>query len=655
MSQLSKILIANRGEIAVRIARTAREMGIRTVGIYAESDRNSGYFEFCDQAVPLTGKTIGETYLNISQIIEIALKYQCDGIHPGYGFLSENPAFARECEEYGIVFIGPEAQVIEFIGNKLRAKEKVEKMGIPVINGVTGHIDELLKKADELQFPVLIKAAAGGGGKGMRIAQNKDEFGHQLESAAREALTYFGDDSLYIEHYLEEVRHIEVQLIGDQFGKVIHLYHRECSLQRRHQKIIEEAPAISIERSTSERLLKAAVKIGEEIGYSNAGTIEFLVEGSGDFYFLEMNARIQVEHPVTEMITGIDIVEWQINVASGQPIELKQSDIKVRGHAIESRIYAEDPAQGYAPSPGKIQYFNTPTDASTRVDTWVRSGTMILPDYDSMIAKVISHKPQRTQALSSHIKALSELNIVGIKTNVPFLMEILNHPKVEANQVSTRFVEKQMDELIASLGVRDSYLEDAIALAVLVLLRPRKNSGSVWEELGHWRNLKMVDLNIDDKIYRVAYQQHRNQLIISLDNRTNQYQVHTIDDHRIVLEASGKSVDIAYARDGDITWLDIIGHQFTVSERPVKQRLKMQDQTDSAGLNAHVVSPIPGTVSKVFVKPDQKVSREDNLFIIEAMKMDNYVQSDREGTVHAVNVNVGDLISSNQILLEFKK
>ena len=656
MPDIRKILIANRGEIAKRIASTAKKLGIRTVGIYAQADKNPEYFQECDEAFMLEGKSIVETYLSIGQIISLAKKSGCQAIHPGYGFLSENPSFAAACHENSLIFIGPRAEVLELMGNKLAAKKTVEDLGIPVIKGLKGEKNELAKHADELDYPVLIKAAAGGGGKGLRIANDKNEYADQLANAAREAETYFGNPSLYIEQYLEEPRHIEVQILGDSNGIVIHLYHRECSLQRRFQKIIEEAPAVSISEKLSEKILAAAVSIGRHIGYTGAGTVEFLVDKYGKFYFLEMNTRIQVEHPVTEMITGIDIVAQQIRIAEEKPLKLHQEDISITGHAIESRLYAEDATDQFKPSPGKIHYFRAPDTSLARTDTWVKSDTEVLPDYDSLLAKIITHRANRHDALAAHLEALNDIKVIGIETNQLFLQEIIRHPKVRDNKVSTTFIENNLPELIAYKHRKNELIHFALASAVLYLTTPGERS-NVWEEIGYWRIMNVVELSCDGKTYHIEYEKAGEKLLISIDGETYEFKVISITGNDIVLETGGYLTNIAMASDPDNSVLFIVvkGHQFRIKKGPEISENVVSGHEKSGILNSKVISPIPGIVSRIYVKNGQKVMKNENLFIIEAMKMDNYIASDFDGVVGKVNVKVGQHITANQVLLEFEK
>ena len=654
MANIAKILIANRGEIVIRIAATARKCGIHTVGIYATADRNSGFYKACDTAWELEGETIADTYLNIDQIIAIAKKSGCNAIHPGYGFLSENPAFARACMKNGLIFIGPRAETLELMGNKLMAKKAVAGMGVPVIESKKGTGKELQKLARQMDYPVLIKAAAGGGGKGLRIANDEKQFAEQLQNAEREAKAYFGDPTLYVEHYLEEPRHIEVQVLGDDFGNVVHLYHRECSLQRRFQKIIEEAPAVSISDKLSNEMLDAAVTIARQIQYTNAGTIEFLVDKKGRFYFLEMNTRIQVEHPVTEMVTGIDIVAQQIRIAEGKKLSLRQKDITVKGHAVESRLYAEDPVHEFKPSPGKIHYFRAPHPSLARTDTWVGSGTVVLPHYDSLLAKIITHRTGRREALEAHLEALKDLKVVGIETNLLFLKELVKNEKVLGNEISTTFVERNPEVLTAFRHEKKGKIHHALAAGALMVLTPLKNARNVWEEIGFWRALPMLDLCCDGEHYRIGYAWDGRTLRFSTKDKDFHYKIISQTENNILLESGEELVNVAVARENGIFFMEIDGYQFQLKEEPEITVPAMANGEQSNKQSSKILSAIPGTVSRVYVKNGQKVMEGDHLFIIEAMKMDNYITSDRNGIVKEIKVKEGRHIAAGQVLLEFE-
>ena len=440
---LNKVLIANRGEIAVRIIRACREMGIKTVAVYSEADKNSLHKELADEAVCIGPAPSNKSYLNVKAIIEAACLKGCDSIHPGYGFLSENSSFAKMCTEIGIKFIGPSYEMIELMGNKSKAKETMKKAGVPVVPGSDGIVDNVLeavKVASEIGYPVILKASSGGGGKGIRVAYNKDELVKFYDIVKQEAKISFNDDSIYIEKFIENPRHIEIQIIADEHGNVIHLGERDCTIQRKNQKVFEETPSGIISEKLRQKMGKTAVNAMKQIGYSSVGTIEFLVDKNKDFYFMETNTRVQVEHPITEAITGIDIIKEQLRIASGEKLKYKQEEIKFTGHSLEARINAENPNKNFMPCPGQIKELHIPGGNGIRVDTAIYAGYKIPPTYDSMIAKVIVHGKDRTESITKMKSALGEFVIDGIDTNIEFLYEILENEKFINNDYDTSFL-----------------------------------------------------------------------------------------------------------------------------------------------------------------------------------------------------------------------
>ena len=443
---LKKILVANRGEIAVRIIRACREMGIRTVAIYSEADKRALHVSLADEAICIGPASSAKSYLNIKAIIEAACLTGCDSIHPGFGFLSENSAFAKICNEIGIKFIGPGYKMIDLMGNKSKAKETMKNAGVPVVPGSEGlvyKLAEALEIANKIKYPIILKASAGGGGKGIRIAYNDTELIKEYEIVKQEAKISFNDDSLYIEKFIENPRHVEIQVLADEHGNVVHLGERDCSVQRRNQKILEETPSMAIDSKLREKMGNVAVNAVKKIGYSNAGTIEFLVDKNKNFYFMEMNTRIQVEHPVTEMVTGLDLVKEQIKIASGEKLGFTQKDIEFKGHAMECRINAEDPEKKFMPCPGKITGLHLPGGNGIRVDTAIYSDYTVPQTYDSMIAKIIVHGKDRDEAIAKMKSALAELVVDGITTNTDFLSKILDNENFRKNKYDTSFIKKE--------------------------------------------------------------------------------------------------------------------------------------------------------------------------------------------------------------------
>ena len=444
---MNKILVANRGEIAVRIIRACKEMNIKTVAVYSEVDKDAMHTRLADESICIGPAKSTKSYLNIKNILEAANITGADSIHPGFGFLSENSSFAKMCEESNIKFIGPSYKVIDLMGNKANSKEMMKKAGIPVIPGSDGSIknyDECLKIAEKIGFPVMLKASSGGGGKGIRVVESKEELEDNFRLVKQEAKVSFSDDEVYIEKYIKNPRHIEVQILADEYGNVVYLGERDCTIQRKHQKVLEEAPSVVIDSKLRSKLGEAAVKAVKASGYTNAGTIEFLIDENKDFYFMEMNTRIQVEHPVTEENTGIDLIKEQIRIAAGEKLRYKQNKVEIKGHSIECRINAENPSKNFRPSPGKITGLNLPGGNGIRVDTAIYEGYVIPPDYDSMIAKIIAHGSSRNEAIAKMKRALEELVIEGVDTNVDFLLSILKNLSFIRGTYDTSFIEKEI-------------------------------------------------------------------------------------------------------------------------------------------------------------------------------------------------------------------
>ncbi|MGF3554380.1 MAG: acetyl-CoA carboxylase biotin carboxylase subunit, partial [Thermoplasmatota archaeon] len=444
MVLFKRILVANRGEIAVRIIKACQEMNIKTIAIYSDVDSNAPHVQLADETVNLGDPTPIESYLNIPKIIKIAQETNAEAIHPGYGFLAENPDFAKSCNDVGIKFIGPSFDVIALMGDKIQAKKIMEKAGVPVIPGYHGENQDektLVKEGKKIGFPLLVKAAAGGGGKGMRIVHSEDLLEESIESAKRESKSAFGDDTVFLEKYLDKPRHIEFQILADEHGNIVHLFERECSIQRRHQKIIEETPSVVMNQKLREKMGKAAILAAKTVGYSNAGTVEFMVDGNLNFYFMEMNTRLQVEHPITEMTTCIDLVKWQIRIANGMELTLRQNDLIQRGHAVECRIYAEDPANGFLPSVGTLEKVEAPSGPNIRDDSGIYTGMKVTPYYDPLLAKLITYSENRTECINKMIWALSRYVILGVTTNITFLKKVLEHEEFKKGNITTHFIE----------------------------------------------------------------------------------------------------------------------------------------------------------------------------------------------------------------------
>ncbi len=496
-----KILIANRGEIAVRIIRACRELGIASVTVYSEADRASLHVQMADEAVCIGPPPATESYLDIDRIVEAAKATGAEAIHPGYGFLAENPAFARRLEEENLVFIGPNSKALELVGDKIRARQTMEKAGIPIIPGmkrIPRNISECVAEAERIGYPVMIKASAGGGGKGMRIVSTKEELQPALEAGMREAKAAFGDESVYLEKCIEDPRHVEFQVLADNYGHVVHLFERECSIQRRHQKIVEETPSTALDPELRQRMGETAKKVLKVAGYNNAGTVEFLLDKDKNFYFLEVNARLQVEHPVTELTTGVDLVHQQIRIAAGEKLRLKQDELRQRGHAIECRIYAEDPANNFLPSSGKILYLKEPKGPGVRHDCGIYSGWEVPIYYDPILAKLIVWAETRELACERMRCALEDYVLLGIHSTIRFLRDVISHPSFREGATTTSFIKRYFegwkDEVaagealsVALAAAAFADLSQSQAPAGLPAASPGRESYSPWRTLGKWR------------------------------------------------------------------------------------------------------------------------------------------------------------------------
>ena len=492
-----KILIANRGEIAVRIIKACQEIGVKTVAIYSKVDKNAPHVHLADETVNLGDPTPVESYLNIPKIIKISQEVGAEAIHPGYGFLAENPDFAKSCSDKKIKFIGPSPEVISLMGDKIAAKTKMENADVPVIPGYHGEDqdnDTLLKEGKKIGFPLLVKAAAGGGGKGMRIVQSQDDLEESIESAKRESKSSFGNDTVFLEKYIDKPRHIEFQILADEHGNVIHLFERECSIQRRHQKIIEETPSPVIDEKLRKKMGDAAVAAAKAVGYTNAGTVEFMVDGNLNFYFMEMNTRLQVEHPITELTTGIDLAKWQLKIACGEKLTIKQKDLQQRGHAIECRIYAEDPSNGFLPSVGNLSKVEVATGPNIRNDTGITSGMEVTSYYDPMLAKLITYAETRQDNINKMIWALSHYIILGVTTNISFLKEVLSHNEFRNGNITTHFIDNYFKDWTTSKNGLP--IDAIIALAVYdsmhsktqeIVRYKEADPHSPWKHVGRWR------------------------------------------------------------------------------------------------------------------------------------------------------------------------
>lgn len=663
---IHRVFIANRGEIAARIIRTAKEMGIYTVVAYSTEDgEHALYARSADLAVPLEGTGLSETYLNISRIIELARDHHCDAIHPGYGFLSENPDFAEAVNKAGLTFIGPAAEVIAWMGNKAEARKAAREAGLPVVEGMTGTIQSLQKAAPALDFPVLVKAAAGGGGKGMKIANSRKEFLEVIESTSREAKAYFGNDQLYLEKYIPRARHVEVQVMADHHGNAIHLFERECSVQRRYQKIIEESPSAFISAGTREKMTADAVRVVKQINYRNAGTIEFLVDEQQNYYFLEMNTRIQVEHPVTEMVTGLDLVKMQFLIAMDEPLGLKQEEIQSKGHAIEARLYAEDPENNFRPSPGHVTLYREPYNRGpeVRIDSSIDGPVMIHPDYDPMISKLIVHAGDRPRAIEKMKEALGNYLIQGLKTNREFLLRLMHHKHYIENKVDTGYCDRHAPAIIEEVIHGHGEISRAAQIAGLLLLsymhkaRKPDKQPDPWRDLGYWRNcmcLKFFDQYntlIEVLILRIT----PGEIEFSFARQKYLVHIHDLEEHFTHYMLDGNVYECIGSWDsaGDY-YLHIDGIPFWFKRTDILPDKEVMTEGSLSGLNDDklIRSPIHGQVVKVNVKEGKSVNKGDVLVIIDSMKMENNILAPRNAKIKKVYVSQGQQVELNKALLD---
>ena len=665
MKLFKKILVANRSEIAVRVIRSVKELGIKTVAVYSTADEESLHVEMADEAYCF-GESIelSDTYLNIDKIINIARQSKCEAIHPGYGFLAENPDFVAACEKNNIVFIGPNTRSIKLMGNKIESRKFVKKLDIPMTEAKTGDKSSLMKAAKEIPFPLLVKAAAGGGGKGMRIVHSENELEDAIENTSREAKSYFSDGTVFVEKYVEEPRHIEIQLIGDNFGNVIHLFERECSIQRRYQKIIEESPSPTLTPDVREKMGEAAARIAKEIGYNNAGTVEFLVDKNLNFYFLEMNTRVQVEHPVTEMVTGIDIVREQILIAAGNELSIKQEDLCQTGHAIECRIYAEDPSNNFLPSPGEMSLYIEPAGDNIRIDTGIAEATTIHSFYDPMISKMIVWGEDREIAREKSIRALREYTVHGIKTNITYLVQILQNKAYIENKISTKYCDEHTEDLVELIEKEKAKTPNYLpALAYLVysfhedLLTQPTEEYNVWKEIGYWRDLMEVKLNIDEDEILVSILKSKNgHLEFKIEDQVHHVSLRSMEAGILEAVVDGQSLIFHISTYEGIGFVGHNGHIFNIKRQDILTQEDVFGTLDVGSKDGgEIVSPMPGKVIKINVKKGKEVKKGDVLLVVEAMKMENSITAPKDGKVEKINVKAGEMVDGSKLLVTIEE
>jgi len=652
------LLIANRGEIACRVTRTAKAMGLRTVAVYSEADRGAMHVAMADEAILLGPARARDSYLNIERVVEAARMSGAEAVHPGYGFLSESAEFAQACADAGLVFVGPTAGMIKVMGSKSGSKMLMEQAGVPLVPGYHGEAQDeatLAKAADKIGFPVLIKASAGGGGRGMRIVGSANELAAAVISAKREAKAAFGDDRMLIEKFVENPRHIEVQIIGDSHGNLLSLFERECTLQRRHQKVIEEAPSPTLNASQREAVCAAARKAAAAVDYVGAGTIEFVSDGK-DVFFIEMNTRLQVEHPVTELITGIDLVEWQLRVAFGEKLPLAQDQIKLDGHAIEARVYAENPHKNFMPSAGRIRTWRTPEQSNgLRIDAGYREGDAVSPHYDAMLAKVIAWAPTRDAAIERLNRGLEDIDVRGIVTNIPFLSALVTHPDVRANAIDTGFIERELKNLTpASRAPGDLELCAAVAAILGAEQKAaRTESHSPWQTSG-WmpvgrRQRLFTFRHAHEAEQEISLQYGNGPATLSIGEREFAFVSSPRDDGGFDLTLDGMKSHVVAVIEGhdlylrtrngrfDLHWVDPFGG----------------DDEEQVGEDK-IIAPLPGTVVALLAEEGATLEKGAPILTLEVMKMEQTLRAPFAGVLKMIKCKVGDIVQEGVELAEME-
>ena len=660
-----KILIANRGEIACRIVKTARRLGVATVAVYSEADAEARHVRLADEAVLIGPAAARDSYLAVDRIIAAARQTGAEAIHPGYGFLSENADFAEACVQAGLVFIGPPPAAIRAMGSKSAAKALMESAGVPLTPGYHGadQTPALLQaEADRIGYPVLIKASAGGGGKGMRVVENADDFAAALASCQREATSSFGDDRVLVEKYVIRPRHIEIQVFGDARGHCIHLFERDCSVQRRHQKVLEEAPAPGMTLERRAAMGQAAVNAARAVGYVGAGTVEFIVDPAGQFYFMEMNTRLQVEHPVTEMITGLDLVEWQLRVAAGEPLPLTQEQLALRGHAIEARVYAEDPAKGFLPAIGRLTHLTPPEESlHVRVDAGVEEGDAITPFYDPMIAKLIVWDVNRERALTRLLQALAQYRVVGVANNIEFLSRLAACPAFANAHLDTGLIEREREFLFPK--EQEAPDEAFLVAALAELLREARQAQTVahgdpdprspWRHRDGWRlnanATRSFRFRLGDRSRGVQVGYQRDGYRLTLDGRAVLARGELLNPRGpLRVELDGRRMDASCVVAGERRYVFLNGHTW-----PLAQVDPLHFNAESGGPEGGLLAPMPGTVIALLTQPGARVAKGKPLLILEAMKMEHTLTAPAPGVVNGFRFGVGDQVGDGVELVDF--
>ncbi|MCA1453913.1 acetyl/propionyl/methylcrotonyl-CoA carboxylase subunit alpha [Bradyrhizobium sp. BRP22] len=652
------LLIANRGEIAARVIRTAKAMGLRTVAVYSEADRDALHVALADEAVLLGPARARDSYLNIQRVIEAARETGAEAVHPGYGFLSENAEFAQACLEAGLVFVGPTAEMMNAMGSKSGSKALMEKAGVPLVPGYHGEAQDeatLANAAERIGFPVLVKASAGGGGRGMRVVNSAAELSAAIVSAKREAKAAFGDDRMLIEKYVQSPRHIEVQIIGDSHGNLLSLWERECTLQRRHQKVIEEAPSPTLNATQRETVCAAARKAAAAVDYVGAGTIEFVSDGK-DVFFIEMNTRLQVEHPVTELITGVDLVEWQLRVAFGEKLPLNQDEIKLNGHAIEARVYAENPQKNFMPSVGRIKTWRTPEEGDgLRIDAGYRSGDNVSPYYDAMLAKVIAWAPTREVAIEKLNRGLEETDVRGIVTNIPFLSALVTHPAVVTNGIDTGFIERELKSLTAERGAAGAFELCAAVAAILneEQKAARKEAHSPWHTFG-W-----MPVGQRQRVFSFRQGQGGEQKVtLRYGNGPSTVSVGNREFALALAPAADGGFDLTLDGTRSRVVAVVEGHELYLRTRNGRFDLHWVDpfggETEEQVGEDKIVAPLPGTVVALLAEEGATLEKGAAILTLEVMKMEQTLRAPFAGVLTRLMCKVGDIVGEGVELAELE-
>ena len=653
-----RILIANRGEIACRVIETCRRLGVETVAVYSDADRDARHVRMADRAIAIGPAEASNSYLVSEKILETARETGAEAVHPGYGFLSENAEFARALADVGVALIGPKPETIEAMGSKARAKAIMDAAGVPLVPGYHGDDQDdetLATEADKVGFPLMLKAAAGGGGKGMRIVRSADEFPDALAAARRESASAFGDTRMIIERYVEHPRHIEAQVFGDTRGNVVHLFERDCSSQRRHQKVIEEAPAAELNPDIRAQLLDAAVKAAKAVEYVGAGTVEFLVDAKG-FYFLEMNTRLQVEHPVTECVTGLDLVEWQLRVAAGEPLPLGQDEISCSGHAMEARIYAEDPDKGFLPGSGDITALRFPEQPWARIDTGVEAGDRVSIHYDPMIAKLVVSGENRTVALARLKQALAESHVGGLTTNLGFLLQLAERPEIADASIDTGLLDRALDKILERNALPPIEVPAAAAAWLLSEqeMASEQADDSPWARPDGWRiggrEARWIDLEIADRRLELECQgDMQSGYRFEFDGKRHAVHLRKTADIGCTLFLDGAGMRVVVHADGDR--LEIVHDHRRWN---VIRHRRFESVTSASQGSGRIVAPMPGKVIQVLVAEGDEVVEGQTLALMEAMKMELSIKADVSGTVKALGAAKGDLVEADVMLLDIE-